>query len=1084
LQDQISNTSTQQKELQLGVKRAQLTEQEARVRRRRAIQDDRKAQAQGIEGSPEVIAARQRIVDANRQYRQAIQGVADAQHGLRDAEHGVLLAHRQIHDATIAVAQATAQMGAQQRKAAQDFKALSPGQREFVLAIEDFKKKWKEAMQPVTDIIAGGIARALKRVSILLQDPEIHSALMSLAREIAGVADGFSKWIISPAGRRDILFFIRESVRNLPIIARAAGHFALALVNIAKAAAPLFRSIVDGFDRTGKKADHFTRNTSRLDRFFASAGRNLHAWVALAGAVGNLLAALIGVSAGTGLKMVNGMADAFNNLADRVRKNPEPVRKFFEQVRTSLAEILPLIGHLLLGLIRLFNSPAFGEFVKFMLQQMIPAIIDVMKVFSTFIKILNDFTRIPIIGPIIGYVIHLGILYFALIKLFPVLKTLTGLIGAMGKKTIIGIAIVAIYELYTHLGFLQKKFGALGEAIRVIASLMGGLLVIRMLKAYSSLGQLGSRVLVVAGDIAKTLVNAIKSLIIKEGEADAASGAGGLGGALGKLRGVIGGAGGGRGLASMIGKAGLAAAVGVLAFEATKAILHITGLDKKLAAFGAHAFDFISRSKTGQKIAGFLTGTDLSKVDRANQLDEIDAKYGAGNVSAAVLEYGRLRHKKGWTDTRALLRAARDHHIDPHDLATAMAPSIRPPGYEKGGTVAGSRQGAPVNAVVHVGEWILNKAQQLRLSALLGTPLNYIKNFLFGGTDTGKLPLFSAEGPQFYAAAFKHNRPFAKPGPYTTHLSDHEEAAFRRWVSRNSVPFDPNARLSDYDMRGFFKAMLRGAVPQWRRGSHFPDTWKTPYDTSFSHESKYATVDNPFYWVGNKLIDKRTGQTVFGDPARFADGGVVGSETATGKAINIIAHAGEWVLNKAQQMNLARKLGTTVEQAKAQIFGTSGIGPHNMPDGTSAKPSQGGSSYKNFDLVPYTDDYGIQLWFLKMSNGVWAQVTARDAKHIQQTKGSWLPTYINRRTRIPSISPSRGLGIARAFSGGGVVSFSMPGVRGYANGGVVGGPQINAPAGKRGGIDHFEQHFNVKTEGESDWHHIFRLGAQHVQAAY
>jgi hypothetical protein len=121
-------------------------------------------------------------------------------------------------------------------------------------------------------------------------------------------------------------------------------------------------------------------------------------------------------------------------------------------------------------------------------------------------------------------------------------------------------------------------------------------------------------------------------------------------------------------------------------------------------------------------------------------------------------------------------------------------------------------------------------------------------------------PKFTTEGPKHYAAAYQQNRQYAKPGPYQTKLSPRQESAFRQWVRKNKVPFDPHAKTVDYDMRGFYKAT--GGT--WAGGrAHFPDTFKTPYDTTFSSESKYATTNNPFVWRGSKLIDRRTGQVVF-----------------------------------------------------------------------------------------------------------------------------------------------------------------------------------------------------------------------------
>lgn len=123
-------------------------------------------------------------------------------------------------------------------------------------------------------------------------------------------------------------------------------------------------------------------------------------------------------------------------------------------------------------------------------------------------------------------------------------------------------------------------------------------------------------------------------------------------------------------------------------------------------------------------------------------------------------------------------------------------------------------------------------------------------------------PVFSQEGPQFYAKAYARNKQFAKPGPYQTVLDPTQEKQFEAWVQQNNVPFDTKAKTVDYDMRGYW---LATGGKTWSGGTaHFPDTYKTPYDTTFSNQSKYATANNPFVWKGNDLIDNRDGSLVFG----------------------------------------------------------------------------------------------------------------------------------------------------------------------------------------------------------------------------
>lgn len=121
-------------------------------------------------------------------------------------------------------------------------------------------------------------------------------------------------------------------------------------------------------------------------------------------------------------------------------------------------------------------------------------------------------------------------------------------------------------------------------------------------------------------------------------------------------------------------------------------------------------------------------------------------------------------------------------------------------------------------------------------------------------------PVFTQEGPPVYAKATQRNQQFAKPGSELTKLTDPQEAAFRQWVAQHNVPFDPNEATPDYDMRGYWLANPNATHAQ---GQHFPDTYKTVRDSTFSDQSKYALPGTPFVWQGNKLVDKRTGQLVF-----------------------------------------------------------------------------------------------------------------------------------------------------------------------------------------------------------------------------
>jgi hypothetical protein len=218
------------------------------------------------------------------------------------------------------------------------------------------------------------------------------------------------------------------------------------------------------------------------------------------------------------------------------------------------------------------------------------------------------------------------------------------------------------------------------------------------------------------------------------------------------------------------------------------------------------------------------------------------------------------------------------------------------PGKAAGGSISGPGSGTSdsIPALLSNGEHVLTSKDVEKMGGQSGVYRfrNMLQKFGGGGLAThmpsvgdegGASPIFTTEGPSLYGKAFIRNQQFAMPSStnWQTKLEPKDEAEFRNWVNQNKVPFDVQAAISDYDMRGFWKD-----GGQWQ-GGHFPDTYKTPYDTSFSSESRYAVPGTPFVWRDNNLVDTRTGNPVY--VSGYAAGGPVGSIRAYelgGAAIN------------------------------------------------------------------------------------------------------------------------------------------------------------------------------------------------------
>lgn len=117
---------------------------------------------------------------------------------------------------------------------------------------------------------------------------------------------------------------------------------------------------------------------------------------------------------------------------------------------------------------------------------------------------------------------------------------------------------------------------------------------------------------------------------------------------------------------------------------------------------------------------------------------------------------------------------------------------------------------------------------------------------------------------------FARNSQWARPGPYATTLAPGQEQGFQQWIAQNKVPFNANDPVSDYDMRGFYKALMSGdptarsAIDPNDSRLHYPDKWKTPFHETFSSQSQWAKPDAP-YWLDNRYLVTQDGHVLFDD---------------------------------------------------------------------------------------------------------------------------------------------------------------------------------------------------------------------------
>lgn len=183
-------TAREREQARLRVEQAAQALKEIGVRNERLAEEQAEASRKGIEGSDEVTAAKERLVDATERVGDAERSVGDAIQGVVDAridgEERVVEARRRVADASAAVVDA--QVEGQERVVAAQQKLTDAVQAE-VKAREDGAERVADANRRVTDAVAAQAEQQRQAAfSIAQAESSLTSAREAQAAAAAGTA--------------------------------------------------------------------------------------------------------------------------------------------------------------------------------------------------------------------------------------------------------------------------------------------------------------------------------------------------------------------------------------------------------------------------------------------------------------------------------------------------------------------------------------------------------------------------------------------------------------------------------------------------------------------------------------------------------------------------------------------------------------------------------------------------------------------------------------------------------------------------------------------------------------------------------
>ncbi|MBF6213778.1 hypothetical protein IU487_22430 [Nocardia puris] len=342
----------------LRLQRAELRYQQAQERNRDLQEEAAEAFAKGVEGSDQVVAAKDRQAQADQR--------------VVDAERNLTRANEQVAKAQDALTEAATKTSAAQDKAAQAFAELSPNAQAFVTAVRDITPAWDDLTNAVQDSLFDGAAEGisdLARNSL----PTLKAGMVDVGQSMNALTRSFSEFWQAPqnldavreifAGTAD---FISGMTDGLHQMTTGFLSFGQAFTPVAEKVGQQFGGMLGNIGQAF--TDAFESGT--LTQLFSTFGDILEG---LGGGLNSLIDGLIEIGNIVGPTLApffQAFGDAIKDMGpalgqigavfvDTLTAILPDLSKFVAALAEGLAPVLPVIGDLLQSVMKAL-TPLIG----------------------------------------------------------------------------------------------------------------------------------------------------------------------------------------------------------------------------------------------------------------------------------------------------------------------------------------------------------------------------------------------------------------------------------------------------------------------------------------------------------------------------------------------------------------------------------------------------------------------------------------------------------------------------------------------------------------------------------------------------
>jgi phage-related protein len=338
----------------LAVAQATLALTDATRDRARQAKDLADAEKKGVEGSAQVVQARQAIADADRRVAEAQKGVQDANERVANAQLAVTRASQTLVDAQLDAKEATAAQAIASEDLNKKLHELPPAAQAFVKQLVAMKPRLDELRQTAAAGLFPGVIDGLQ--AAMRNFGSVNKVVGETATVLGDAARKSGELVGSPAFGRDFETIGHNNAQVMETLGEALRHVVSALRHVLVVAGPLTQWLADVINKwtlNAAAAAKSGRETGKMAEFFEKTRAVAER---LGSILGHLVSGLIGVgSAGQKsgndiLASIDRAAQHFDQWANSVGGRRE-IREFFETTKELAAGLTQVLAGVTSGIV-------------------------------------------------------------------------------------------------------------------------------------------------------------------------------------------------------------------------------------------------------------------------------------------------------------------------------------------------------------------------------------------------------------------------------------------------------------------------------------------------------------------------------------------------------------------------------------------------------------------------------------------------------------------------------------------------------------------------------------------------------------